>query len=197
MKDALTPTANAILKVAEQMTQTVGYNGLSFRDIAAAVGIKSASVHYHFPTKGSLGAALARRYTDRLIEHLTEVNARASHPASALAAYVAVFRTTLEKDGRMCLCGILAAESDAIPEEVRAEVRRFVDLNVQWISATIERAMGSVSLGAAAQDHAKALFAALEGAMLVARGTGDIASFDVIVAQLARPEISDAGICRR
>ncbi|WP_345191535.1 TetR/AcrR family transcriptional regulator, partial [Gluconacetobacter tumulicola] len=40
------------------------YNVLSFREIAKAVGIKNASMHYHFPTKGDLGAALARRYTE-------------------------------------------------------------------------------------------------------------------------------------
>ena len=28
-----------------------GFHGFSFRDLAADVGIKSASVHYHFPIK--------------------------------------------------------------------------------------------------------------------------------------------------
>lgn len=35
-----------------KMMQTRGYNGLSFRELAKEVGIKSASIHYHFPTKG-------------------------------------------------------------------------------------------------------------------------------------------------
>jgi TetR/AcrR family transcriptional regulator, transcriptional repressor for nem operon len=178
-----TSTAETILAAAEQMTQAVGYNGLSFRDLANAVGIKSASVHYHFPTKGHLGAAVARRYTDRLIDHLSKVDSLDDDPAIALAAYVKVFRTTLEQDGRMCLCGMLAAETDSVPEEVRAEVRRFVDLNVRWISKTIERAAGTSSFE---PEHARALFAALEGAMLVARGTGDITSFDAIAVELKR-----------
>ncbi|EGH26822.1 transcriptional regulatory protein, partial [Pseudomonas amygdali pv. mori str. 301020] len=27
-----------------------GYNGLNFRDLAAQVGIKPASIYYHFPS---------------------------------------------------------------------------------------------------------------------------------------------------
>jgi AcrR family transcriptional regulator len=59
--------AEEILDVAERMARTGGYNGFSFREIAKAVGIKAASVHYHFPTKDELGAAVARRYTERFL----------------------------------------------------------------------------------------------------------------------------------
>jgi AcrR family transcriptional regulator len=45
-----------------------GYDGFSFRELAADVGVKSASVHHHFPTKAILGAGVARRYTDRFTE---------------------------------------------------------------------------------------------------------------------------------
>ena len=176
-------TAASILEAAERMAQLVGYSGLSFRDIATSVGIKSASVHYHFPSKGQLGAAIARRYTDRLVAQLSGLDARGVGSSEAFAAYVAVFRTTLEQDGRMCLCGMLAAETDMIPPEIRHEVRRFVDLNVQWIAGTLERTAEAARIGGAARDRARAILAALEGAMLVARGTGDIAIFDAIAAQ--------------
>jgi TetR/AcrR family transcriptional regulator, transcriptional repressor for nem operon len=179
-------TAASILDAAESITQAVGYNGLSFRDIAAAVGIKSASVHYHFPSKGQLGAAVARRYTDRLVDHLDEVDSSGIDPKGAMDAYIRVFRNTLERDARMCLCGMLAAENGAIPEEVRAEVRRFVDLNVRWIAGFIERATGAPATSIAVQEHARAIFAALEGAMLIARGTGDMTSFDASAAQFRR-----------
>lgn len=181
-------TADLILDAAERMTQSVGYNGLSFRDVAAAIGIKSASVHYHFPSKGMLGAAVARRYTDRLVAYLEEVDGQGTDPKAALAAYVTVFRTTLAQDGRMCLCGMLAAETDAIPQEIRAEVHRFVDVNVQWLSGVLARATG-VATSSAVRDHALVVFAALEGAMLVVRATGDAARFDAITAQLGRLNI--------
>ena len=50
----------AILKITEEMVRRGGYNGFSFREIAKQVGIKSSSVHYHFPTKEDLGVAVAK-----------------------------------------------------------------------------------------------------------------------------------------
>ena len=48
----------AILDAAERRMQIGGFGGFSFREIAADVGIKSSSVHYHFPTKENLAAAV-------------------------------------------------------------------------------------------------------------------------------------------
>lgn len=186
MAQASTITVNSILDAAQRITQTVGYNGLSFRDVASAVGIKSASVHYHFPTKGHLGAAVARRYTDGLVAHFRQIDDRYADPLDALAAYVATVRTTLEHDGKMCLGGILAAETDAIPHEVRAEVRRFIDLNVVWLADTLARATGKPATSDDDRDHALALFAAMEGAMMIARGAGDFSRFDAMTAQFRR-----------
>jgi TetR/AcrR family transcriptional regulator, transcriptional repressor for nem operon len=53
---------DAILSSAEARMGRDGFHGFSFRDLAADVGIKSASVHYHFPTKADLGVRLMRNY---------------------------------------------------------------------------------------------------------------------------------------
>ncbi len=52
----------AILVAAKLTAQAHGYSGLNFRDLAAEVGIKAASIYHHFPSKADLGAAVARRY---------------------------------------------------------------------------------------------------------------------------------------
>jgi TetR/AcrR family transcriptional repressor of nem operon len=49
----------AIMDAAERRMQLGGFGGFSFREIAADVGIKSSSVHYHFPTKEDLAAAVS------------------------------------------------------------------------------------------------------------------------------------------
>ena len=68
--NARSPKAEEILDAAETMARTGGYHGFSFREIAKQVGIKAASVHYHFPGKDDLGAAVTRRYTDRFLAAL-------------------------------------------------------------------------------------------------------------------------------
>jgi hypothetical protein len=41
----------AILLAAKKIAQSQGYHGLNFRDLAQDVGIKAASIYYHFPSK--------------------------------------------------------------------------------------------------------------------------------------------------
>lgn len=163
-----TDTRETIMAVAKAMVQSRGYNALSFREIAKDIGIKSASIHYHFPTKAELGAALAKRYTDDAMESLEKLLAADLDLATKFARYVSVFRAALLNDNRMCLYGIMAAEYGDLPSEVRSQVDAFSAANADWLS----RLLG------ADRPRALAIFAAIEGAQLVARGRGDIAVFD-------------------
>jgi TetR/AcrR family transcriptional repressor of nem operon len=108
-------TADAIMDAAERRIRDAGYSGFSFREIAADVGVKSASVHYHFATKESLGASVARRYTQRF---MSSVEREVSGGRDVIEAWVQAFRRSLYDDGKMCLCGALAATSQDLSEEV-------------------------------------------------------------------------------
>lgn len=154
-----------------------GYQALNFRDVAEAVGVKSSSIHYYFPTKGDLGAALARRYAEDMAGFLKQLTADHKDISATLRTYTSVFRAPLLNGNRMCLCGIMAAEHAQLPDEVRAEVNRFTDVNVTWLTqlmlqAKVERTR------AKAERRALAVFSAIEGAQLIAHGRGDVTAFD-------------------
>ncbi len=171
-----TDTRETIMAAAKPVVQAHGYNGLSFREIGKAVGVKSASIHYHFPTKGDLGAALARRYTDDAATAFEAISARTADPGNRLRAYANGFRVALENDNRMCLCGIMAAEYDDLPDAVKTEVARFGDVNVAWLARVLSEAVVKD-----AKARALAIFAAIGGAQLAARSRGDIGVYDGIV----------------
>lgn len=171
-------TRAAIMASARLMVQARGYNALSFRDIAGAVGVKSASVHYHFPTKGDLAAALVRQYIDDVETGLAHLLAQTKDPKERMQRYASVFRAALENDNRMCLCGIMAAEFSDIPEGARSEVERFARVNIAWLSTVLFPTLDAV----AAAPKAQAILAAIQGAQLLARGRGDIAVFDQAIA---------------
>lgn len=170
-------TRETIMAVARKTVQTRGYSGLSFRELAKEVGIKSASIHYHFPTKGDLGAALARRYTEDGAAYLQGLQAESDDPAHWLKGYAEIFRRALHDDNRMCLCGIMAAEYDDLPLQVRNEVQSFSDVNVRWLAAVLAVARPQLD-EPQRQRQAQAIYAAIEGAQLIARGRGDIGVFD-------------------
>ncbi|HEX7906639.1 MAG TPA: TetR/AcrR family transcriptional regulator [Paraburkholderia sp.] len=172
-----TDTKQRILASARRMVQARGYNALSFREIAKEVGIKSAGVHHHFPTKGDLGAALARQYTEEAVALLDDLLETFENEQQTLERYTSVFRSALVQDNRMCLCGIMAAEHHDLPDEVRVEVDRFTEVNVDWLCKILSfRDDGSDAQSIKRQ--ALAIFASIEGAQLVARGRDDVSVFD-------------------
>jgi TetR/AcrR family transcriptional repressor of nem operon len=175
-----TDTRETIMSTARLAVQARGYNALSFREIAKEVGVKSASIHYHFPTKGDLGAALAQRYTADLTAYLDGLLTEFEDRKSRLARYTDLFRQALLKENRMCMCGIMAAEYGDLPAEVRVEVDRFTEANVRWLVEVLSPRKGATD-AAAVKQRALAIFAAIEGAQLIARGRGDVAVYDAIV----------------
>ena len=114
-----------ILQVTEAMVRQGGYNAFSFRDIAQKVGIKSSSVHYYFPTKEDLGAAVAKYYTDKFITSLGSPIELLEQGKNPIEYYVDAIRHAVTKDKRMCLCGMLGAEANGLPQRVVAETQAF------------------------------------------------------------------------
>ncbi|GJI90731.1 TetR family transcriptional regulator [Rugamonas sp. R1(2021)] len=170
-----------VMMAARLMVQAGGYNALSFRDLAEAVGVKSSSIHYYFPTKGDLGAALARQYTEEFLGYLEGLLADGLDWKECIARYAAVFRDTLMRENRMCMAGVLAAERPSLAPEVKAEVERFTTLIVEWLARVL--AIGKPKMAPAAlKGWAFAVFSAIEGAQLVARGCDDVKVFDQTLA---------------
>lgn len=54
-----------ILDEAERLFRTRGYNAVTMRDIAREVGIRQASLYYHFPSKEQLFVAVTEQMFER------------------------------------------------------------------------------------------------------------------------------------
>ncbi|WP_212637023.1 TetR/AcrR family transcriptional regulator [Desulfovibrio gilichinskyi] len=168
-----------ILAAARRVAQAHGYSGLNFRDLAKDVGIKAASIYYYFPSKEDLGAAVAKRYWEDLAAVLESLLGESSDPFLALRQYHDMFRKALENDNRICLCSFMAAEYDDLPESVKKEVQTFADVNVAWLSKVLSAA--AVVSSQESEQRARAIFAALAGAQLIARSRSDISLYDDII----------------
>ena len=123
----------AILVAAREAAMAYGYDGINFRDLAEAVGIKAASINYYFANKAILGEAVARRYWEDIARDLEAISTDAQSPMEALRQYPGIFRLSLERNNRMCLSSFMATEYDALPEQVLKEVQSFADINTAWL----------------------------------------------------------------
>ena len=167
----LSPSALRIADVAQALVQQVGFNGFSFEHISQAVGMRKASIHHHFPTKVVLGVAVVKRYTLQFEDALGQIDRQLGAPHDRLLAYADLFETTFTQDHRLCLCGMLGAESSSLDEALNTEVRRFFELNLRWLQQAFQDGQNSGLWHQrhSAQDLAETLLSLLEGAMLVGR----------------------------
>src|SRR3954452_4280632 len=132
-----TGSAPKILDVAERLAQRRGFNGFSYADIAAELGVTKESLHYHSPGKADLGEALLARYAGRFADALAAADENLDDEREKLAAYAEIYAGVL-RDHRMCLCGMLAAEYETLPEAMRLAVGRFFEENERWLDRVLE-----------------------------------------------------------
>ena len=178
-------TASRILDSAERLVQLRGFNGFSYADVAAELGVTTASLHYHFPGKTELGQALIERYAERFAAALVAIETDEADARARLDAYAGLYADVL-RGRRMCLCGMLAAEYETLPAPIREKVVAFFDDNEAWLERVLEngRADGSLRFDAPPREAARLIVSALEGAMLVARPYGDLERFRAAAAGL-------------
>jgi TetR/AcrR family transcriptional repressor of nem operon len=171
-----------MLDIAERLAQTRGFNGFSYADIAAELGIRKASLHHHFATKVDLGQALMQRYSQAFDAALEAIDRGGDDAFGKLNSYVKLYQDVLLKD-RLCLCGMLAAEYGTLPKPMQEQIRRFFEKNEAWLARLIEQGRRAKTLraGSPARDVARMILSALEGAMLLARSYEDPERFSSCV----------------
>lgn len=175
-------SANAkedILAAAKLVAQAHGYTGLNFRDLAEQVGIKAASIYYHFPGKAELAQAVAKRYWEDSAAYLKNLRETSASPREALRKYPETFRWALENDYRICLCSSMSAQFDDLPAAVQREVKAFTDVNVAWLKETLVAA--KLVSARDAEKRARAIYSGIMGAQLMARNRSDIKVYDDMI----------------
>lgn len=150
----------AILNFAEREMRRGGFDAVSFRDIAGAVGIKSASVHYHFPTKADLGQAVAKRYTDRFIKGLGPSSDPKDTTKDRIERLADAYLLSFQQERSTCLCTVLGSVLEHLPEETTGEIRSFYDRLLSWVAKALGNTPTSLT--------ANSTVSTLQGAMVLA-----------------------------
>lgn len=168
------------MDLAEHTVRSRGFNGFSYADLAEAIGIRKASIHYHFPTKAKLAEALIERYQTSLQQGLAEIEVAHPSASARLKALIDLYRGALHHGQTVCLCVAFSICRESLSGTVIARVGAIRAMVLQWITEMFELGSrdGSVSAILDPADEAQATLATLEGAHLAARTEEDLAVFD-------------------
>ena len=126
-------TSEQILEVASDLIQTRGYNDFSYADISITVGIRKASIHYHFPTKSSLGRACIGTYKNALENELAQIEERHSTAHDRLYALIAHYAEIVAD--KRCLAASLLSDRVSLDEEIVAIVDSYYETLTEWVRA--------------------------------------------------------------
>lgn len=173
-------TKDALLDAAEAGVRRNGYNAVSFRELADTLGIKSASVHYHFRRKEDLGTALVARYADGFFDALARETAQAQSPRAKISGYCATYRAALRASDAMCLCGVLGAEISSLPDAVARSVDDFFQRNIAWLEAALPRDWTAEKR----RSQAVHILAAMQGSMMLSHVMKDLEILDRTAAEI-------------
>jgi TetR/AcrR family transcriptional repressor of nem operon len=183
-------TRTQILDTAQELIQRVGVNAMSYQDISETVGIRKASIHYHFPTKDDLVAVLLDRYNDYFLRLVDGIIAQPDSAEIKLRRYCSLFEATLSSgDGdKACLYGMVGAELATLKHSLAERVTAFYHHNEERLIQILNQGKESGDFGFVGDVRAMAMliFSLLEGGFLVARAHGGATQYRTLVEQLMR-----------
>ena len=180
-------TRTALLDFAEQAARARGFDGFSYADLAKAAGIRTASIHYHFPTKAILSAALMDRYHANFERLCEDISKQSETAGGRMLALIALYRAALSGGKTTCLCVSLTSSKDSLTDDVVGKVNAFRSMMVVWLTKVFTLAQGDLTISAVAnaEQEARASLAVLEGAHLAARAEENVAIFDEALSVLS------------
>jgi TetR/AcrR family transcriptional regulator, transcriptional repressor for nem operon len=178
-------TKDRILKTAHALMVNLGYSAFSYADIAEAVKITKASIHYHFPAKADLVVAVLQAHRERLIAGTEALDQQIPNPVARLKAYMQHWEGCIrDKTQPFCIAALLAAELPSLPQEVQAEVHRHFDSLSKWIQRTLDEGVTKrvIKLQGSSKDEAQTLMALVHGGLLSARAYGKCDVFQTVTS---------------
>jgi AcrR family transcriptional regulator len=124
-------TREAIIALADELIRERGYNAFSYHDLSRALGIKTASIHYHFPKKSDLGIAVVQDQLTK-IQALKQQLADKS-PLEKLEGFLSIY-SKIRKENKVCLVGSLATDLHSVDEAVGEELKKLGKMILEWVT---------------------------------------------------------------
>ncbi len=127
-------TKQIIIETADHLIRSNGFNAFSFSDISDKIGIKTSSIHYHFPSKSDLGVATIKEHIRRFEALQAELKNKS--PLIKLKGFLAIY-SQVKSENKVCLVGSLATDLNTVDEPIKKELKIFAALVLDWMTQVL------------------------------------------------------------
>ena len=118
-------THDSLIELTDTLIQQNGYQGFSYADLADGLGIRKASIHYHFQTKTDLGLAYCE-YKEASLLKLEAALLQLPPGKARLQGYMDAFLKCADS-GQMCGIHAMGRPVSLLPLEYQELVIGFGD----------------------------------------------------------------------
>lgn len=125
-----------VLDAAAPLLVARGFHGFSYQHLADALGVKTAAVHYHFPSKADLGVALVE---DIGLQFCAWAQAQAEDSAADQLVAFFNLHAGLLAEGVTSPASVLSAELRGLPIPMQVAIRQLLLDIRSWTAQVIAR----------------------------------------------------------
>jgi len=147
-------TRDSIISFADHFIRDKGFNAFSFNDISKSIGIKTASIHYHFPTKTDLAVAIIKDHTVKFNALKKELHDKP--PLIKMEGFLS-FYSKIKSDNKVCLVGSLATDLHSFDKKIKKELKAFAEIFLNWVIEILEEGKQKQVFGFQGTSRTKAL----------------------------------------
>lgn len=174
MQTRLKNRKEQIVALALELLKSKGFENFSYQDLAKDLGISKASIHHHFPKKTDLGVALCKAIQSW---HKVEFEKILSSPCSAmekLELYINGMLGFACNNTKICPLSSLQADIALLPDEMKKELKRLDEHELQFIAGILQHGRDSKELNFVGSTENQALLFVLscKGALQYSRVHG-------------------------
>ena len=115
-----------------------GYNAFSFSDISTRLGVKNAAIHYHYPTKESLGIDILRNEQARFESWKAFGVENKLYHEEQLERFFQIYEESLNLELSICLVGSVASHFMTVSANMQKDLDILVSDMLTWLVGLID-----------------------------------------------------------
>lgn len=164
----MSSTKDMILGLGEELIRTRGYHAFSYKDIAQALNVKNAAIHYHFPSKEDLGIAIIQKSIDgfhALAAYWNQVSYK-----QQLKDVIRIYERSNDQKW-CCLMGALSASAPTLPAKMQEKLGEMAAMILDRVTLILEkgRKAGQFAFEEHPRQKAQLIISSLLSSLLLER----------------------------